>query len=196
MAYPGFFLRHVPPQYRIGRIVSLTVSTTFRSVSDKRLAFKPVDASAVAADAVVVHVSMGVPGEGRMLGQLAEVCRDAHDIGLPVMAAMYARTENGDPIPDAALQAHAARCGAEIGADLLKVPWPGSLDGFERIVDATYPAPVLLAGGLPTSDDETLHMVKNCIDTGSAGVCFGRRILAAEDPIQLMKDILALLDTS
>lgn len=196
MAYPGFFRHHVPSVSTLARIVNVTASTELGGVAGKSLVFDPLEAVRYSAEAVAVHVSLGTADEGRMLANLAGTITGAHSMGIPVLAAAYARGASGSPLMDAAKQAHAARCVVELGADLVKSPWPGDATGMAKIVDAAWPVPVLLAGGPPSSDNETIEMVKSSQGVGVAGVCFGRRLLASPDTSALTERIVEVLSGS
>ncbi|MGA5078769.1 hypothetical protein ACPC37_14360 [Streptomyces griseoincarnatus] len=196
MAYPGFFRHHLSWHSPLARIVNVTASTELGGVTAKSLVFDPLEAVRCSAEAVAVHVSLGTTDEGRMLANLADAITGAHSLGIPVLAAAYARDPAGLPLMDGAKQAHAARCVVELGADLVKSPWPGDAVGMAKVVDAAWPVPVLLAGGPPGSDEETVRMVRSSQEAGGAGVCFGRRLLASPDTAALTERIAEVLSGS
>jgi len=89
--------------------------------------------------------------------------------------------------------AHANRIGFEIGADVLKSPYPGDPDSFDPIVSNT-PLPVYIAGGPATdSDREALGMVRGAMDAGANGVMFGRNIWQRENPAEVVAQIDAIV---
>lgn len=87
--------------------------------------------------------------------------------------------------------AHANRIAFELGADILKSPYPP--EGFERIVE-NAPQPMYIAGG-PTADTdrEVLEMVRNACDQGAEGVMFGRNIWQREDPTMIIQALKAIV---
>ena len=59
--------------------------------------------------------------------------------------------------------AHAARVGAELGADVVKTSYSGDPDSFREVVEGC-PVPVVIAGGPRTETEaEFLEMVANAI---------------------------------
>ncbi|MEU4385576.1 hypothetical protein [Promicromonospora sp. NPDC023805] len=194
MGYPGFFRSQFSDIPSVGRVVNVAGSTVRHDVASKVIVTSVAEAIRCAADAVAVHVSLGVPNEGVMLAQLGHVVADAHGFGLPVLAASYARSQDGVPILDASQQAHAARCALELGADIIKVPWPGSRDGLRRIVAAVDPLPVVLAGGPPGPDSETTSRVAEAKEAGVSGLCIGRRLLSASNPASTITQIVEIFE--
>lgn len=196
MAYPGLFEIFIPSDLKVGRIINISASTTLQNVALKQLVVSSTTALQHGADAVTVHASFGVPGEGKMLRRLAQTIEKARGYGLPIIAATYARDLDGNPIQDAALQAHAARCAMELGADFIKAPWPGSVTGLEKMVAAVAPVPLLLAGGAVSSTLNSFDLARYAFQAGCSGLCFGRRLTSAKDPSRVMEQIEQLVSTS
>lgn len=86
---------------------------------------------------------------------------------------------------------HANRIAFELGADILKSPYPP--EGFDRIAE-NAPQPVYIAGG-PTvdTDREVLEMVRRACDQGAEGVMFGRNIWQREDPTAIIQALTAIV---
>ncbi len=77
---------------------------------------------------------------------------------------------------------HAARAGAELGADIIKTNYTGDPDTFRHVVEGC-PVPVVIAGGPKTETDlEFLQMIEGAIEAGARGVDIGRNVFQAEDP--------------
>jgi fructose-bisphosphate aldolase/2-amino-3,7-dideoxy-D-threo-hept-6-ulosonate synthase len=148
------------------------------------------------ADAVAVSIFFGRGHEVvtmRFLGELTEQC---NRYGMPVLAEMMPSMESAYE-PEAI--AHAARIGFEMGADIVKTNYCGSVEGFRHVVTSA-PVPILVAGG-PTKgygansegSDGTLEMVRELVQAGAAGVAIGRRVWQSEDPqrtVRLIHEIL------
>ncbi|QYM63827.1 MULTISPECIES: class I fructose-bisphosphate aldolase [unclassified Microbacterium] len=74
------------------------------------------------------------------------------------------------------------RISADIGADIVKVIWNGSVERFAPVAQTCF-APILVAGGPGgESPEETFQLAADSIEAGAAGVMFGRRVFRAEDP--------------
>ncbi len=86
----------------------------------------------------------------------------------------------------------AARLGAELGADIVKVPYTGDPKSFKKVVDGC-PVPVVIAGGSKLSDEETLKMVEGAIKAGGAGLSMGRNAFQHKAPHKLVKAACAIV---
>lgn len=174
----------------LGRIVHLNgASTLWPSPDDKRTVCTPATAAALGADAVSFHINVGSEFEGRQLAALAEAIDGAHDRGLPVLAMAYPRGPEASE-SDPADVAHAVRLAAEVGADVVKTAYPG--DGFARAV-AAVDVPVVIAGGAPGGDRDTLEAVDAAVAAGAAGVSIGRSIFQHDRPADMTTAIAAIV---
>lgn len=160
---------------------------------NKTLVCSVAEALRLGADAVSVHVNIGNDLEDKMLQDLGMVVDEAHQLGVPVLAMIYARGGQIVNEYDPALIAHSIRLGAELGADLIKVPYSGDKKSFRQAVQAS-PVPVLIAGGpKKKSFSEFLEMVKDALDTGIAGLSVGRNIFQQKNPLQALSKLTKLL---
>ncbi len=151
------------------------------------------DAVRLGADAVSVHVNVGAKEEAQMLSTMGKVACECDDFGIPLLAMMYPR---GPKIKDShavELVAHAARLGAELGADIIKTNYTGDIQSFKQVVDCC-PVPVIIAGG-PKSETsrDILQMVKDCITAGGAGLSIGRNVFQHHDPAKMVKALSILV---
>ncbi len=148
----------------------------------KSLVCSVQEAVRLGADAVSVHVNMGNDCEDRMLTDLGMVTDEAHLLGIPVLAMIYARGGQIVNELDPTLVAHSIRLGAEIGADLVKVPYSGDPESFSRAVRAC-PVPVLVAGGPRKENfEDFVGMVGEAMECGAKGISIGRNIFQHDDP--------------
>jgi DhnA family fructose-bisphosphate aldolase class Ia len=85
---------------------------------------------------------------------------------------------------------------AEIGADILKIPFPGAerLKNWTRIV----PVPVWVPGGEPCHKDQVLQMVRMALRSGACGVAMGRNVWGNGSTAmeEMMADLREVLDDS
>ena len=85
--------------------------------------------------------------------------------------------------------AHAARAGAELGADMIKTNYTGDPDSFARVVE-TFPVPVIIAGGPKVeTDTELLQMISDAIAVGARGVAIGRNVFQRDKPTHIVRAI-------
>ncbi|HID47817.1 MAG TPA: fructose-bisphosphate aldolase [Methanothermococcus okinawensis] len=166
----------------IGLIIHLSAGTSLSPDPNKKVLVTSVEeAVRMGADAVSMHVNVGADSDYEMyrdLGRIAEVCEYW---GMPLIAMVYPRGRKIKDEKDPEVVAHAARLGAELGADIIKTNYTGDIDSFREVVKGC-PAPIVIAGGPKTkSDREFLQMVKDAIEAGAVGVATGRNVFQHRD---------------
>jgi class I fructose-bisphosphate aldolase len=88
---------------------------------------------------------------------------------------------------------HAARVGAELGADVVKVSYTGSPETFHEVVEGCF-VPVVIAGGpRMDTDRDILEMVSGAIRAGGAGLSIGRNAFQHKDPAQIVKAMAGIV---
>ncbi len=149
------------------------------------------EALLLGADAVAVSLAVRGEHESQHLQVLAETVSEASRYDLPVIAHIYPHDFSYADKP-AVLTDHesilwAVRCGVEFGADVIKVPFTGDVDGFREIA-ATSPVPVVCAGGPKTETfGEALQMMRDIVASGALGSVAGRNIWGCEDPLEAFR---------
>jgi predicted phospho-2-dehydro-3-deoxyheptonate aldolase len=102
----------------IGLIVHLSASTVLAPDSNaKTLVCTVEEAVRLGADAVSIHINIGANTESEMLNKMGMVSKSCRDWGMPLLAMMYTRGAKIKNEYDVAVVKHAARVGAELGAD-------------------------------------------------------------------------------
>jgi DhnA family fructose-bisphosphate aldolase class Ia len=136
---------------------------------------------------------MGAEDEPEMLKKFGTVARECQKWGLPLIAMMYARGPGIEDSFDADVIAHAARAGAELGADIVKCAYSGDEESFRKVVEGC-PVPIVIAGGEKTNTTRSvLEMVKGATDVGGRGVSIGRNVFQAENPDRMVQAISAIV---
>lgn len=174
----------------VGLIIHLSASTVLSpDPHDKVMVCTVEEAVRLGADAVSIQVNLGAPTDSRMLRIFGAVAKSCRDWGMPLLAMMYTRGEGISNQFDVKYVKHAARVGAELGADIVKVNYTGSPESFSEVV-AGCPVPVVIAGGEKMeTDEELLVMVKESLSAGGCGVSIGRNVFQHDDPIAIVKAI-------
>ena len=151
------------------------------------------DAVRLGADAVSVHINVGAKQEAQMLSTLGKVACECDDYGMPLLAMMYPRGPNIKDSHAVDVVAHAARLGAELGADIIKTNYTGDAQSFKEVVNCCH-VPVIIAGG-PKAETtrDVLQMVKDSITAGGAGLSIGRNVFQHEYPSKMVKALSALV---
>lgn len=147
------------------------------------------EATKLGASAVGYTIYIGSEYEEQMLKELAEVVRQAHDQNVPVIGWMYPRGKNvSDPL-DPKIIAYAARVGLEVGCDLVKVSYSGSMDGVRHIIDSAGKMGVIFAGGQKQDEVAFLEMAKTVMQSGAKGMAVGRNIWQNEKPLEITEKL-------
>lgn len=175
-------------------LVHLSGSTSRAPDPDAKYLVAGVDeALRLGADGVSVHVNLGSAAEARQIADLAAVSEACDRWNVPLLAMVYPRGPHTPDPYDPALVAHAVQVAAELGADLVKTVYPGSVEALRTVVRSA-PVPVLVAGGPPPETvDEVYGRVRDALLGGASGVAIGRGVLRAEDPAATARKIADLV---
>lgn len=174
----------------VGLIVHISGSTSMSPDPSNKVPVCTVEeAIKLGADGVSIHVNLGSPNDGSMLENFGEVSRKCMEWGMPLVAMLYPRGKKIESEFDVKFVKHAARVGAEIGADIVKVNYTGSIRSFEEVV-AGCPVPVVIAGGEKMeSETDILTMVESAMKAGAAGVSIGRNAFQHATPTRMVAAI-------
>lgn len=174
----------------IGLVVHLSASTVLAPDSNaKSLVCSVEEAVRLGADAVSIHINIGANTEGEMFQNMGQISRACREWGMPLIAMMYTRGMKVTSEYDVKVVKHAARVGAELGADIVKVNYTGSPETFREVVEGC-PVPVVIAGGEKSeTDEDVLKIVEGSIQAGGAGASIGRNVFQNSDPRRIVERI-------
>ncbi len=172
----------------IGLIIHLSAGTTLSpDPNAKELVCTVEEALKLGADAVSVHINLGAETDTVMLRQLGMVSEHCMEWQMPLVAMMYTRGPKIKNEYDVEYIKHAARVGAELGADIVKVPYTGSIESFKEVVYGCT-VPVVIAGGPKMNTDaDILKMVDESLKAGAAGISIGRNAFQHARPSLMVK---------
>ena len=177
----------------VGLIIHLSASTSLGpDPNNKVLVCTVEEAIKLGADAVSMHINVGAETEADMLKDVGMVATKCTEWGMPLLVMAYPRGAKVKDEKDVECVKHAARIAAELGADIVKVPYTGSPESFKEVVDGC-PIPVVIAGGSKLSDEETLRMIEGVIKAGGAGLSMGRNAFQHEHPEKLVRAACAIV---
>ena len=174
----------------VGLIIHLSGGTSLSpDPNAKELVCTVEEAIKLGADAVSVHINLGAETDKEMLGQLGFVSDRCSHWQMPLIAMMYVRGPKIKNEFDVANVKHAARVAAELGADIVKVPYTGTVESFAQVVRGC-PVPVVIAGGEKMdSDEDIFKMVQQSLEAGGAGASIGRNAFQHEKPDKMVQAI-------
>ncbi len=179
---------------RLGLIIHLSGSTKYSPKPNWKVKVgSVVEALKLGADAVSVHINVGDDQEPLMLEKLGSISEQCELYGIPLLAMMYPRGKQIKSEHDPEAVAHAARLGAELGADIVKTNYTGDKESFKRVVDST-PVPVIIAGGpkMETSK-QVLEMVYDSLSVGCKGVSIGRNVFQHKHPNKICQALSLII---
>jgi class I fructose-bisphosphate aldolase len=178
----------------MGLILHLSASTqTGIDPNSKTLVCTVEEAIKLGADAVSIHVNLGTEEEKSMLRDLGVISKVAMEWGMPLLAMMYSKTHKGEDEKDVRIVKHSARLGAELGADIVKVPYTGSPEGFKEVVEGCFVPVVIAGGGKIETDQDILEMVRGAMVAGGAGVSMGRNVFQHKNPPRIVRAICKIV---
>ncbi|MEW5693187.1 MAG: 2-amino-3,7-dideoxy-D-threo-hept-6-ulosonate synthase [Candidatus Hydrogenedentota bacterium] len=178
----------------IGLILHLSGSTIWSPDPNAKVLVNTVEnAIKFGADGVSVHINIGALNEDEMLKDLGEVSVKCYEWGIPLLAMMYTRGKKFKSETDPEGIKHAARIAAELGADIVKVSYTGSIKTFEKVV-SSCPIPVVIAGGEKIKDEKLIFsIIKDSITAGGKGVAVGRNAFGHESPRKMVRAICTIV---
>jgi len=178
----------------LGLIIHLSASTSLSpDPNTKVLVCTVEEALRLGADAVSIHVNIGADDGNKMLKDFGRVSKAAKEWGMPLLAMVYTRGQKIKNEYDSKVVKHAARVGAELGADIVKVPYTGSVESFGEVVAGCF-VPVVIAGGPQMETDrDVLVMVQGAMEAGGSGVSIGRNAFQHKKPSVIVKAICKIV---
>lgn len=168
-------------------VMHLSASTAINPEPDNKVLVASVEeAIKYGAVAVSIQVNIGTKNESRMLEDFAKVSRSCMDWGMPLIAMMYGTNQ----VRDWKELQHIARLAEELGADVVKINYPGSIENLRNLLNGVH-IPVIIAGGENFNNVEhLLSMVDCCMQAGANGVAIGRNIFQNPEP-QFITDLVS-----
>lgn len=172
----------------VGLIIHLSGGTSLSpDPNAKELICTVEEVIKLGADAVSVHINLGAETDREMLQQLGYISQRCLEWQLPLVAMMYTRGAKIKDEYDVNNVKHAARVGAELGADIVKVVYTGSVETFAEVVQGC-PVPVVIAGGAKMdSDEDIFRMVEGALAAGAAGLSIGRNAFQHKNPTKMVQ---------
>jgi len=146
------------------------------------------DAKKLGASAVGYTIYFGSNYEAKMLDEFVDIQRKAHKAGLPVVVWSYPRGKGVKKITDE-IMAYAARAGAEVGADMVKIQYTGNPKALAWAVKVTPRTKVVISGGARSDEKGFISDAKKIVKAGAHGMAIGRNIWQNKDPIAMSKKV-------
>ena len=177
-----------------GLIVHVSASTKLGSKPNLKVGVCTVEeAVRLGADAVSAHINIGAVEEEQMLEFLGNLSRECDSYGMPLLAMMYPRGPTVKDENGFEFVSHAARIGAELGADVVKTVYTGDVDSFRKVIQGC-PVPVVVAGGARMKTDlDVLELAESSMKAGATGLSFGRNVFQHDRPEAICKALTSIV---
>lgn len=179
----------------VGLILHFSVSTELNPVDgDAKVSVNNVQtALKMGADAVSIHVNLGSETEAEQLRVFGKIATNCLEWGMPLLVMAYPRGPKIKDPNDVENVKKVARIAAELGADIIKVPYTGDAESFKEVVAGALGVPVVIAGGAKGDDLAALKNVEGAVKAGGAGVAMGRNAFQHENPADFIKATAAVV---
>ncbi|MDD5700204.1 MAG: fructose-bisphosphate aldolase [Candidatus Nanoarchaeia archaeon] len=151
------------------------------------------EALKLGAVAVGYTIYIGSRYESVMMKEFDAIEEQAHKAGIPVIAWVYPRGKEIEKKSKGEIMAYAARTGLEIGADIIKIKYDGSLNDLKWAVKVAGKTKVVIAGGVKSDEKSFLKQVREIMDSGAIGLAVGRNIWQSKNPIELSNKIRKII---
>jgi len=190
---PGSARRFAPAIGRLGMIIRIDGGPT--SATGRWNNIRPMmeveDAQKLGADGVVVMGLIGTEAEEESLRYVASIAAECDRLGMVLIAEMLpgGLTATELSIDQLAVAAHV---GAELGADIIKLPYRGPPDQF-RIVTSNCYRPVVVLGGPKREDGNFLDDLAGAMEANAAGVAIGRNIWSDPEPGNITSQLVNIV---
>ncbi len=184
----GVLRNGIDPGVRVPIVLRVSGGTSVLQddLSNEDLTVSIEDAIRLNAAAMAISVFVGSSHEKETLSNLARLCDEGQEYGIPVLAVTAVGKEM---VRDARYLGLACRIAAELGAQIVKTYY---CDGFEKVVNGC-PVPVVIAGGKKIEEREALKLAYNAVSDGATGVDMGRNIFQSKWPVPMIQAVRSIV---
>lgn len=152
----------------------------------------PRQAMALGAEAIVIYFFVGYADDTEEAEHVAKVARFAREcdrIGMPFIVEPIPLGERITGANYNELVKISIRMSAEIGADAIKAPYTNDVDFYREVVKSAG-IPILILGGAKSKTlRDALEVVEEALESGATGTVFGRNVIQAPDPGDMVRSI-------
>jgi putative autoinducer-2 (AI-2) aldolase len=188
MCTRGILRSTVPPSSRTPVVLRASGGPSIlKELSDEQIAVDIEDAARLNVAALAVQVFIGGEHETQSVHNMTRLVDLGLRYGIPVMGV----TAVGKELTrDAKYLRLACRICAELGAQFVKTYYVD--EGFDSVT-ASCPVPIVMAGGKKLPELDALNMAYRAVSEGASGVDMGRNIFQSDNPIGMMRAVVAVV---
>lgn len=193
----GIAEQYYKPEYadRLPLVVKLNGKTNLVEDPDP---FSPQicsvrEAIEIGAKGVGYTIYVGSSHEPEMFKEFSSIQEEAHNANIPVIGWMYIKGSGAEGKDVNELTAYAARLGLELGADIIKIKYPGTIKGLKWAIDNAGKTRVVVSGGAKEDEATFLQTVRDCMEAGANGMAVGRNIWQADNPEEVTRKVKKII---
>ncbi|MGE4554668.1 MAG: class I fructose-bisphosphate aldolase [Candidatus Paceibacterota bacterium] len=180
--------------WRVPLILKLNGKTPFL----KEGSFAPLECSVeyayyLKAKGVGYTIYLGSPYEGEMIREFSKIQEEARKKGMVTIGWFY--PYNSQILETPNFSRDACRLALELGADIIKIKYPGSLEELKKVQKTPYQK-ILIAGGPLKEGKQFLSLTKKIIKLGFPGMVIGRNIFSYKDPFKMAERVKKIIWSS
>ncbi len=183
---PGLAMTYATPLDRVGLILNLDMSTGNEEVAVR-------EALALGAEMGKFILTPGNPALPDSVARTRTLVAVCHAWSLPLMVepipVSFEATEHHTPENIA----RGAKIACEVGADIVKMQYPGNAENFRETMGTLYRPVVILGGPQRDNDQGLLQSIRDAMDAGAIGVAIGRNIWSHARPAQMVAALGAVI---
>ncbi|MCW1292134.1 MAG: hypothetical protein OH318_00765 [Candidatus Parvarchaeota archaeon] len=174
-------------------ILKLNSKTSLREGEPISLAWSSVEyAIKLGAEAVGYTIYFGSEEESRMISEFGKIYEEARKYGLKVVLWSYPRGKSINNDEDPKIVAYAARLGAELGADVIKVKYPNDDSNLEWITKNALKSKLFFAGGKKIEEGNLIERAEKAAKAGASGFAIGRNIFQSKNAVEIIKSLKSI----
>ena len=189
------YYTHTKYQRQIPLILKLNGKTNLRSQEEPYAAINCSVAYAkkLGAQAVGYTIYLGSEYETKMFEDFGRIQEEAHRLNMAAIAWIYPRGKAISNEFDPEIIRYAGRIGSELGADLIKIKYPGSEETMREVVKLAGKTKIVLSGGPQINEEEFLDEIKKVIQAGAIGVAVGRNVWQRDNALEITEKIKKII---
>lgn len=154
------------------------------------------------ADAVMTYLLLGYDDPERDAAEIQRNARIAREcekwgVGLIIEPRYAQERKFPDRKTDLGIMSYYCRVSSDLGADIVKCIWPGSVEAMTAIVESC-PAPILVAGGAHDENrpEAAFTLAREVIEAGAQGMIIGRNVYQSAEPAKTLSKIQEIVHGS
>ena len=188
--YTGFkYQRQIPLILKINGKTNLRSQEEPYSVINCSVKY----AKQLGAQAIGYTIYLGSEWEGKMFEDFGKIQEEAHRFNMAAITWIYPRGKVINDEFDPEIVKYAARIGLELGADLIKIKYPGSEEVMKEAIKVAGNIKVVLSGGEKIDEKEFLDRVRQVMKAGAIGVAVGRNVWQRDNALEITEKIKKII---